>query len=58
MKPIYLTLEEWALLSDVLERYSGRPTNAPYNPEEEQPTIQKFSKIVDDMCWEDYVGAA
>ena len=46
---IRMTYGDWLVLSEVLERYSGRPTNVEYCPEEEQPIIQRFYQIVDDL---------
>ena len=46
---IRMTYGDWLMLSEVLERYSGRPTNVEYCPEEEQPIIKRFNQIVEDL---------
>jgi hypothetical protein len=46
---IRLTYGDWLMLSEILERYSGRPTNVEYCPEEEQPIIKRFNQSVEDL---------
>jgi hypothetical protein len=46
---IRLTYGDWIVLGECLERYSGRPTCIEYCPEAEQPIIERFYDIVDNI---------